>query len=1021
MKTKFSGILTLFLAFVVQLSFAQEKTISGTISDENGLPLPGVNVIVKGTTNGTQTDFDGNYSIGANQGDVLSYSFVGYTTKEMAVGASNTISFAMEPNVEAIDEVVITAFNVERTADQITTSNQVVDADEITKANNPNVVQSLAGKVSGLQINTTNYGVDQDTRIVFRGPRSITGNNEALVVVDGVIQSANFLSNLNPELIESVNAIKGANGAALYGSRGANGVLIVTTKKGAEGSKMRVNINTSTQFESVAYLPERQTLYGQGWDGNHYTYENGGWGPRYDGSLQPVGLPDYDGNFTVRPYAPIEDNVKDFFTNGTTFQNSVAISGGTATSSTSLFVGNQRTEFVIPGDELNRTTVNFKANKKLGKLTIGGNASYVTRSTNTTSNALYGELLHTPGNVDVNDFSTGDNNLHWNGYFNSPYWYLNNQRSDNDTNRFNGIGEIKYDVNDNINVVYRISGTLTETTGESYRNGFTDVIQFSGSDRSILSSYATSKSSSRSIYSDLLVNFDYDLSDDFSLQVLLGNNITDNMSSSVSHSDTDLTIAGFYNAQNYTGVPTTGNSKARSRTIGLFGQVDLGYKDFLFLSATGRNDWTSRLHKDNRSFFYPSVGLSFVPTKAFPSIKGDVLGYAKVSANYVQVGNANVGTYATDVVGVQAGGYSYGDLNSFVINPSITDPMIENEYINSLEFNLDLEFFKRRLTLSGSYYNTENKNQIIGVQGSSASGVSNLTQNIGKTSSEGFEVDLGFTPIRTDNFEWTNNLSFTTYETKVDELADGVNSLALTNSVAGMAIFAEVGQPFPVIKATSYERDPYGRVLIDTDSPYNAPRTTSEFVNPQKTTPDYIINYNTSFSYKGFTLSAVMDYRTGHVFGSLTARELTWSGHAPVTAQNGRQPFIFPNSAIEVSPGVYEANNSYTTGGNTMADYVNYFSGDYADVGENNIFDATAFKVRELSLTYEFPSKILSNTKIDRLSVGVIARNPITVFPDENIGIDPEVNFSTGNAQGISNTAQYPSTRSFGFNVNLTF
>ncbi|WP_417197335.1 SusC/RagA family TonB-linked outer membrane protein [Bizionia sp.] len=1024
MKTKFSGILTLFLAFVVQLTFAQEKTISGTISDENGLPLPGVNIIVKGTTTGTQSDFDGNYSINASSGDVLSYSFIGYTTKEMTVGSANNISFAMEVDSEALEEVIITALGVERTAGELTAATKVVDAEELTQAANPNAVQSLTGKVSGLKINTTNNGVDQTTRIVLRGNRSLTGNNQALIVIDGVISSANTLANLAPEIIASTNVIKGAGGSALYGSQGSNGVIIVTTKSGSSSEKIEVSVNSSISFEDVAFVPERQTKYGQGWNGVHTSYENGGWGPEFDGTMQPVGLPQADGSYIMAPYSGDSDNIKEFFKTGTILQNGVTLSAGDKTGNVLLSVNNQQTEFVVEGDELNRTTVLFKGNKQLGKWNVGGNVTYNTSSVKTTTPNLFTELLQTASNVPVELFENSGNEGHWTSYYRNPYWMRDNIRNSSNTTRMNGVANIKYDVNDNINVVMNSSVRNFKSYTRNYTNEYIDTIGIGGGDHSTVSQFGQSNSEETNIYNDIFVNFDYMLTDDISLTALVGNNIQDNMFSATQVNGSNLTIPGYYNIDNITGRPNTFNTIQRDRRFSLLGSLDLGYKDFLYLSVTGRNDWTSRLADDRNSFFYPSVGLSFVATNAFPGLKkGGILNYAKISGNWAKVGNDRVGPYQINSTLNQATGYPFGGLNSFVLDQTIADPLLVNEFIESYELNLNLAFFKGdRVRLDFSIYETKNTDLVTGITTSAASGLANTTVNVAASTTKGFEIDLGLTPIRTKDFRWDLDVNFATDETVIDKISDNSDEVALA-AFADIGIFATAGEEFPLIKGTAYQRDPQGRVLIDPST--GNPLKTGSFQVLGKSNPDYVVGLNTAVNYKGIRLAAVMDYRTGHQFWAGTKDWLSWSGHLVESADGGRRGFIFPNSAINTGTAanpVYEANTNVITGGTTYANYLDYFSNEYRSVSENFVLDATAFKVRELSLSYAFSKEMLKNVGLSSLRLGVNARNPFTVLPAENRGYaDPEIGRSSGNDQGLSVTGQYPITRTYGMTLNLTF
>ncbi|PNQ75375.1 SusC/RagA family TonB-linked outer membrane protein [Hanstruepera neustonica] len=1034
MKTKFSGILTLFLAFVVQLTFAQEKTISGTISDENGLPLPGVNIIVKGTTTGTQTDFDGNYSITANTGDVLTYSFLGYTTKEMTIGTANNISFAMEVDSEALEEVVITAFGIARKKDEITTAYQEVQSEELVQAQNPNVVQGLAGKVSGLQINTTNSGVNKSTNIRLRSLVTVSGNNSALVVIDGVITDLD-LTDIDPNIIETVNVLKGANGAALYGQQASGGAVIVTTKKNiGDGDKFTINVNSAIDIETVAFVPDRQLRYGQGWNGVHTSYENGGWGPEFDGQIRPTGLPLEDGTYRYFPYSPIKDNIKEFFKDGVTTQNTVSISAGNLDNGYVFFSANRLdSEFVVENDKLRRNSFNFKAGKKVGKWTVEGNVSYINSRTEQTNGGLFLELLQTATNIPVEEFSAPNNATHWTSYYRSPYWIRDNERNDFRQDQFNGVINLGYEINDNIDIRYNGNMFTSSTDSQSWVNGYVDTLNVGGGDHTTQSSYGRRNTMTSNYYGDLIANFNYELTDDISLSANIGNNIQDRYFSSSQISGNNLTIDGFYNITNITGQADVNgfgnNGWSRRRSYALYGNLQLDFKDYLTLNVTGRNDWTSILSEDNNSFFYPSVGVSFIPTKAF-DFGGDTLNYLKIAGNWVKVGNDGAfGAYSVNPVLAQTTGFPYGTINSFSQTTSITDPNLKPEFIESIEFNLSAGFFKDRITLDASYYTTKTTDLISNKAVSYASGVTQVRANIGELSSEGFEVDLGLRPIwskESDGFRWQANFSYATNKSTVEELegdAEQVAINAFTGNANPVGIYAIEGQEFPLIQGVGYSRDPQGRVIIDPTT--GTPVQTPDLIVLGKTNPDYIIGLNTFMTFKGLRLAATFDYRTGHQFWSGGKSWLSWSGHLVESAQNGRTGFIFPNSAVETSPGSgeYVANTGVITGGTSYSSFLNYYSNDYYTNTENFVLDATAFKCRELALSYTLPSKLLENTMMKGITVGVQARNPFMILPKENRNYnDPETSQTTNIAGGgLAAIGQYPVTRTFGFKLNATF
>jgi len=1033
MKTKFSGILTLFLAFVVQFTFAQEKTISGTVSDENGLPLPGVNIIVKSTTNGTQTDFDGNYSISASTGDVLSYSFIGYVTQEITVETSNNISLGMEVDAGVLEEVVITALGIKRKKDEITSAYQEVKTEELVKANNPSVINSLSGKVTGLQVIQNSNGVSGSTRIVLRGNRSISGNNQALVVINGAISSTTFLNALDPNQIETVNVIKGAAGSALYGSQGSNGVIVVTTKKSTKEEKMTVSFNSSIDFESVAYVPEKQTRYGQGWDlGNGFEnviYENGGWGPEFDGQIVPVGLPQADGTFIMAPYSSRgSDDYKSFFTTGLTRQNSFSVSGGNSEGYITLGGRNLVTEFIVDGDKRKRNTFTLDAGKAMGRWSINGGVIYTNTSSERHNGDLYTQLLQAATNIPINTFANSGNEGHWNAYFTNPYWNLANQREETESNNISLTGELNYEVNDHISFKLLSNARINDGSLLSYQNAYEepqDIISNTGANRSLPSQFSYLNNRSSQYYTDFFANFNYMLTDDISFKANVGVNNQYFKTSFVRVGGVGLTVPGLYssiNLNNGFADGTTNDFRSTRSRIGLFGNLDFGFKDFLYLTLTGRNDWSSTLNKENQSFFYPSASLSFIATKAFSALKGDVLNYLKVSAAYVEIGNdGGIGAYNIQQVVNSAPGFPLNGQNSFVTDQTITDPFLTPEFLTTIEFGLSLGLFKDRVTIDAAYSLFEGTDQINSIGASAASGINRATINIAETEGSAIEVDLGIKVIKTEDINFDVNIGYSNSNNEVLKVTDQADQVFLAGFTGLAESVAIVGEQFPVIQTNYYERDPLGRVIInESGNPVEA----SGLKVAGRTTPEHIVNLNTSFRYKQITLSATMDYRTGHVFYSHTKYGMTWSGHAVETAQGGRGAFIFPNSAVETSPGSgeYVANTSVPSGGTTAGSFINFF-GNYGGVGENHVLDATAFKVREISLSYDINNDYLKKTFISSVRISAYARNPITILPSENRGYnDPESSFTSGNGQGIAIPANnYPPTQTYGLGINLTF
>jgi len=1011
MKQKSKIYIVLVFILLVQLSFAQERTVKGNVTDSSGLPLPGVSVLIKNTTTGTETDFDGNFTITVQTNQVLVFSFVGMNKQEIPA-TSNNLKVVMTENAQELEGVVVTALGIKRKPDEITTATQLVKSEELNQAKAANAAVGLVGKVSGLQINTINNGVNPDTRIQLRGFRSISGNNEALIVINGVISTSGAFAELNPEIIESVNVLKGANGAALYGSQGSNGVIIVTTKKGNKDvEKFRVTLNTSFTVEEVSLLPKLQNRFGQGYQGAQDFTENTSWGAELDGSLQPTGLEQ-----TLMPYSFIKDNYKGFFNKGNTILNSFSISSGDTDGYLNLSIGNQLTDGVIPDDTFKKNNFYLGAGKTAGKWSVSGNMTYTTSHQNTAGGvegSVYNSLTQVPVNVPVEAFSDPNNATHWTYWELSPYWRLKNERIDTKGQTFEGVGELGYTFNKNISATYRAGFRSTSFNQNQFFNGYKAEVVYWDSPFDYVSSYGVSNTNTRRIYSDVILNFDYDLNESLNFKANIGNNITNTETNFTSATGERLVIPGLYNISNITGNANVEDVKSQERGYAFFVNLDLGYKDFLYLNLTGRYEQSSVL---NDPFMYPSAGVSFIPTKAFQNFGGEILTHAKVSASIVKVGNTVVGPYAINdrFISAAAAGFPYVNNNSFVQTLAIADANLEPEFTLSREFNLNLEFFKRRITFDASYYYSDNTNQILQTSPSTTSGANSATINVGETISEGIEFDLGVTPIKTENFNWELRFGYSAPKTEVTKVTETSTQVAIGDYLGTAGIAAIEGEQFPMIVGTGYLRDPQGNVIINAVS--GDPEKATN-VKLGKTTPDYILGLTNSINYKNWRLTGVFDYRTGHVFYAGVKDGLIQNGTDIETAENGRLPFIFPNSVIETSPGVYAQNTGVTTSGGQ-----DYYTGTYREIDENFVLDATAFKCREIALSYTFSKKMLENTFIEGLSVGLNARNVFMILPKENRNYtDPEFSFTTGNNVGLSTGDQAPPTRTYGFNVNITF
>ncbi|SFS60402.1 SusC/RagA family TonB-linked outer membrane protein [Lutibacter maritimus] len=1027
MKTKFNGFLTLLLALVVQISFAQGKTVTGKISDASG-PLPGVTVVVKGTKVGTQSDFDGNYSITANAGAVLQYSFIGMQTVEKTVGSSNVINVVMQESAEALEEVVVTALGIKRKPKELSYSVTSLKSDDITKTKAVNTATAMVGKVSGLQINTTNNGVNPSTRVVLRGNRSLLGNNEALIVVDGFPSARGVLDRINPNDIESVTVLKGANASALYGSDATNGVIVVTTKKGK--GKLSVEYNTSYTAESVAYMPEFQEEFGAGGfpDGTLYPLENVNWGPAYDGRLVDASETLDDGSVWQVPFSPIKDRNKNFFNTGSTIRHGVTLSGGDETGDFLLSLDQTNTEGIVPKDTYNRTNFRLKASKKYNKLTVGGNLSFYRSHANLVGNEagrqgrpVYWNVINTPLHLPLDqmkNWRTGQftrNEVSFFRFYENPYFIIDTQREYSDYNEFNVLANANYEINDwieaTLNVGYTGSTNTFKRQFDAYTYAFHLAHVYSEMDP-YGAKTADEISTSTRVNSDFLITMKKDITPDLNAKLTLGQNMRLNTYKAVNVSGENLIIPNFYNVSTRTGDLIGGESTSNYRKLGVYADFTLGYKQYLFLSATARNDWSSTLPVDNRSFFYPGVGVSFIATEAIPELVSDNgLSYLKANFNVTKTGS-DPGVYATAGTYFAPANFPYGSIAGLSQSSRDPDPNLSPEFTTSIEGGFEYGLFKNRITGSVSVYKTNSVDQIIPVNVSLASGASSSLINIGEIENLGIEFDINTKIINSGDFSWDLGINYSGYKSEVISLADGVDELDI-GGYASAQIVARVGEPYPLIRTTSYLRDDQGRVIVGDDGD---PIQDSNLQTQGKTSPDYIIGLNTSFKYKNWNLYAVMDYRTGHVFFNSLVDALEFTGLTQHSVSANRQPFVFPNSSYSDGNGGYVANTNRLTsdGGNDFWDA-------YNDVKENYVTDATTLKLREVLLSYNFDNEVLGKIGIDNLSLGLFGRNLLTFRPKDNVYTDPEFNFTTGNAIGVGTQAQTPPTRQYGVNLTVKF
>jgi len=1036
---KIAILLAMVLFAGLQVMWAQ-STITGTVKDTEGAALPGATVRAQGFSGvGTVTDMDGKYSLQVPEGaTTLVFSFVGMKENVQTINGRTTIDVTLAAADITVDEVIVTGYGIKREKRTVTYQTGLVSGDDLNKAQSTRATEGLVGKVAGLQINTQDNGVNPNSQILLRGLRSISKSNEALIVIDGAIANSGALNSLNSNDIQSISVLKGASSAAIYGSRAANGAIIVQTKTGNKNDRFTVGVNSATSFEQVSYMPDFQTEHGTGWDGVYSNLENTNWGPRFDGQLRQIG-PTFPDGYVLKtqmvPYAPIKDNLKDFFNLGTTLQNTVYMTGGDETGTFYMSLGNQTTNGIVPSDKYDRNTVRVNASKKVGKVKLSVNSSFMQDKTDVVGSsigsqdrAFYWFLLNTPANIPLTSYSDWDNpksygyaNNYHNAFYQNPYWAIGTNRNIDYSQRLIANAAASWDILENLNFTGRFGVNANFGNGKNWRAAQEydeDLMPYMDP----VSSFVEDTELKGTRYTgDAILNGNFKFGSDFTLKSILGASVYSyNYRNSIITAN-NLSIPDFYDISNGTGQYEAAVYDYAKRTVGFFADQTIGYKNWAFLQLTGRYDFTSTLSIGKNGYFYPSVGLSVVLTDAVPVLKSNVLSYAKITASNATVYN-DPDIYQINETYTKSGAFPFGNVNGFYKSLTAVDPDIQKEKLNSSELGLNLAFFKSRFTLDLSYFYTLTTNLITNTTPSYASGATAYTTNIGQLHGGGYEATLGGKIISAGDFVWDMSVNYYHYATVVDKIAGDLKEVAL-DKYTGFGTYAVVGEAFPQLKAVSYTRDDQGRVVVDgnTGNPI-----AGDVENMGKTTPDYVVGLTSKIGFKGISLSATFDYRGGYVYYSQGSDLMEFTGRSMESVSADRKDFVWPNSVINTgtkdNPNYVENKTVQTTGG-----IMEFWQTDYNNIKENYVKDATAFKIRELALSYSLPTELLKKTNVlNKLSIGLYARNLFTYLPNEKFRFsDPEFrNTRPGddpNGIGIGGYLTSPPTRTFGFNVNIEF
>lgn len=1063
-----------FSLMMFTVAMSAQRTVSGTVTDAGGEALIGASVLVKGTTTGTITDFDGKYSLSVPaDGKVLVFSYTGFETTEVELGASNVLDVTLAEGT-VLDEIVVTASGLKRNSRDIVYADQTVSSKDLLTTPNKNTLEALRGKAAGVRLSTGSGSVGASTRIVLRGEGSLTGDNNALIVVDGIpidntavsggdgtlengyADHGNRFNDINPDDIESVTILKGPSATSLYGSRGASGVVLITTKKGGDGKDgtIKVGVNSSYSVEKAYVLLQRQDRFGQGYDNAHFdSGENWSWGPAFDGVVRPWTSPiDADGDGALealtRPYSAVDNQLQEFFNLGNTLTNGFYLSGANNGFTYYASYSNTNQNGILENTYYKRNTLTFNASAKLSeRLSSNFKVSYANTNQNTAQegsrafegNNPYSMAVQSPVNIpfgELRDYTSPfhDINGYWGSYSSvNPYYILNEYGNEGKINNFLGNASLNYKLMEGLTLTGKFGGNVVNTNIDTWSPSFTPDQQLVWTDDLALATRNTKHSSIGDFtnYSRQAINLDVStylnytkaLNADLSLDVTAGYNWFQKSVDRLSgFTNGGLVVNGWYNLSN--SVETAQSSEYHSlyRIHGLLGNARLGYKNALFLEYSARNDWSSTLPEANNSFFYQAVGVSAVLTELL-EVNSDALSFVKLRASYGTSGkDAGLYLLQSSYIGnptiVGLGDYTINyPLNGqpgFTTSNKIGNPDLQPELTTTLEVGADIGLFKDRVNVAYTYYHATHSDQIVQISLPRSTGFTQTVSNIGEMINKGHEITLNIKPIEgmVSGLHWDLFGSFAKNINEVTKITDEIDELVIGGPYRGISIVASEGLPFGTFKAQAPLTNDAGQVIVDPNTGYPLYTAEDEYFGSYQ--PDFTMSFGSNFEYKGFGFNILFDMKQGGTFYSQTQFYTEFNGTAAHTAVYNREPYVFPNAVYEDADGNMVANDIEIT-------EQGYFT-EYDPAASTYLVDASYLKLREIGLSYKLPSKMLKTTPISDVRVSVFAKNVKFWLPEENIFADPEVNGPalTGNAQGIE-TTQTPPSRSLGVSLNLTF
>lgn len=1064
MGKRFWSFLTICV-FAVSMAFAQQKVTGIVIEAETGEPVIGASIRVKGANIGVASNNDGKFTLEVpSSSETLVISYIGMKTKEVV--AKSSVRVLLESNSRDLEDVVVTALGIKRSAKSLGYSATQIKADVITETRSSDIMSSLAGKVAGVQINTaTSPGASNS--VVVRGYQSIGRPNQPLYVIDGVpmINEARFsddglnsgfdygsgVNDINPDDIESQTILKGAAATALYGSRAANGVVMITTKSGSRQNKgLGVEYNGGVTWESVLRVPQAQNRFGMGWYGDKTDDENGSWGPAFDGSTLKYGSI-YDNSQQIKSYLPIKNNISDFFDTGVKYQNSVSVNGASNDNNSKFFLSLSHVDEdgIVPtdADSYKRYTISFRGSHKIKDLTISTALNYVTQNTKAVitgqkESSMYNAIMQTPRDISIVEYKDLSNPFHTPGYYytpygiTNPYWILNNYKNEIASERFYGKIQFDYDFLKYFKATYRLgidSNTNHEDTGtpnfvklfgDSYL-GQHGASTFEG----VTGLVRQRTTRSKEVNHDAFVTFDMQATPDIHVNAIAGFGYMENKSSYLQAQVTGLTIPTRYDLTNSTDIPKLETYIRNKRMVGVYGQAEVSWKDMVFVTATARNDFSSTLPKENRSYFYSGITGSFIFSELLKPEYKKIITFGKFRAAWGKTGS-DAPEYSIYPVFVQGQATSSGwgesnfplqshGLNAYSVGNTLGSENLSPEMTYETEFGLNMAFLGNRVSFDFAYYNRVTDGQILGVDTDPAVGYSRIITNFGKVRNRGVELLISGTPVKKRNFSWDLRFNFTKNKNKVYDLPASLGGEVYLNGFSGgTSIYAIEGEEIGVFKAVTCRQTSDGRVIVDENGlPVSSGVQKIGSINPK-----FTMGFGTTVHYKSFSLSADFDYRKGGLMYSRTRNIMNFTGNSIQSAYNNRNPWIIPNSVVEVVDDNGAVSYVENTTPLTPTNIYNYWNNGGVNLDAGELIEKTYVKLRSVSLAWDLPKHWLVNTFLADVRLSVFGNNLLMWTPKSNTFVDPEATSFGNDLDGqFGEYSTNPSSRRFGFNVQVKF